>query len=118
MIAKSIFKKVPEKFVAAKVTYSKKYQTELSRIGECVTADTDDAQEEVDECCGGHEDKKTFEIVDLDRPLEGDCAFELIDFESPEGREVNLTFLYSTIHLLSPSLNLGMADSLQGENSS
>ena len=88
-VAKGIFKKVPEKFVGAKVTYSKKYTTELSKIGDCVSAE-DDVEEEGGDCCGGHE-AKTFEIYDLERPLEGDCAFELIDFECPEGKQVNFT---------------------------
>lgn len=39
-------------------------------------------------CCG-HDEKSSSEIVDLERPLEGDCTFELIDFNCPEGREVS-----------------------------
>lgn len=87
-VAKSIFKKLPEKFVAAKISYTKKYLSDLSKIGECVNAEEDEDAGEVEDMCCGHDKKKSFEIVDLERPLEGDCTFELIDFESPEGKEV------------------------------
>lgn len=91
-IAKSIFKnKVPEKFVGAKIVYSKKYESELTKIGEYVDAEAEEHPEEGGDCCGGHGDQK-FEIFDLDRPLEGDCTLELIDFECPEGREVSNIF--------------------------
>lgn len=102
-IAKSIFKnKVPEKFVGAKIVYSKKYESELTKIGEYVDAEAEEHPEEGGDCCGGHGDQK-FEIFDLDRPLEGDCTLELIDFECPEGREV---FWHSSAHMLGQALEL------------
>lgn len=109
-IAKSIFKKLPEKFMAAKIVYSKKYTTEISKIGETVDAEAEEHEDsEPADCCGGHEEKVKYELVDLERPLEGDCTFELIDFESPEGKEV-------TSKPPSPPLPLSIDDSLKKSN--
>ena len=40
-------------------------------------------------------------MVDMTRPLEGDCIMELISFEEKEGKEV---FWHSSAHLLGQSL--------------
>lgn len=102
-IAKIIFKKVPEKFMAAKVVYTKKYTSELTKLGDFVDAEAEEHEAGEMDCCGGHEDKVKFEIVDLERPLEGDCTFELIEFDCPEGREV---FWHSSAHILGQALEI------------
>lgn len=105
-VAKCIFKKLPERFLAAKIVYSKKYATEISKIGEAVDAEAGESEEgaEPADCCGGHEDEIKYEIVDLERPLEGDCTFELIDFESPEGKEVLHTIQFLLVLLSYPHI--------------
>lgn len=88
--------------MAARVTYSRKYQTELSKIGECVNPEAEDHESEELDCCGGtppQDNKPKFEIIGLEQPLEGDCTFELIDFESPEGKEVSKPHQPSPIEL-------------------
>ena len=40
-------------------------------------------------------------LWDLDRPLEGDCNIELLNFDSREGKEV---FWHSTAHVLGEAM--------------
>lgn len=44
-----------------------------------------------------------FELHDLERPLEGDCLLELLDFEDPLGKMV---FWHSSAHVLGEALEL------------
>lgn len=44
-----------------------------------------------------------FELYDLDRPLEGDCQLELLDFEDPLGKMV---FWHSSAHVLGEALEI------------
>ena len=83
-------KKVAEAAVVARVTYSKKLEFKLSKG--CVSAEADDH----------HEDKKEEgELIDITRPLEGDCILELLTFDDAKGKEV---FWHSSAHLLGEAL--------------
>lgn len=88
----------------------------MNKIGEFIDAEAEEHETEGGDCCGGHEDKK-FEIVDLERPLEGDCTLELIDFECPEGREVIFYFKYDNIfHIFSILIWKKLFNNAQGKN--
>jgi threonyl-tRNA synthetase len=81
-----------DKVFAAKVVYSKKYDL---GFGQVTAADEDEANtEEIEE---SKDEKEKFEIVDLHRPLEGDCTLELLDFDDPHGKS---TFFHSSAHIL------------------
>jgi threonyl-tRNA synthetase len=82
-IAKGISKKLYEQCVAAKVQYANRVESPLSR---CVAAEVED-----EEATPG------FEVIDLNRPLEGSCRLELIMFADKEGKEV---FWHSSAHIL------------------
>lgn len=86
----SLPKKVAEAAVVARVTYSKRLEFPFSKG--CVSAEADDH----------HEDKKEEgELIDLSRPLEGDCLLELLTFDDAKGKEV---FWHSSAHLLGEAL--------------
>lgn len=89
MIAKGISKNLAEGCVAASVKYTKRYD---SPLGQGVSS----AEAEDGEHHGGD-----FELIDLTRPLEGDCILELINFDNKLGKEV---FWHSSAHLLGQTL--------------
>lgn len=93
-VAESIGKQFAGRMCVAKVKYSRR----LAGLGEIVVAD------EMEEEDGGHADPaadSSFELWDLARPFEGDCALQLVSFDEPEGKE---TFWHSSSHVLGGSL--------------
>lgn len=91
-IAKKISNKLLDNVFAAKIVYTKKYDLGFGKV---VSADEDEGNEEIE----GQENKQgeQFEILDLHRPLEGDCTLELLDFEDQHGKS---TFFHSSAHIL------------------
>lgn len=73
-IARGISKNLAESCVAASVKYSKRYESPFSK-GLC-SAEAEEEQKEQTE----------FELIDLTRPLEGDCRLDLVTFDSKEGK--------------------------------
>jgi hypothetical protein len=67
-IAKGISKNLAESSVAASVKYTKRYESPLNQ-------GLSSAEAEEDEKKGGE-----FELIDLTRPLEGDCFLDLVSF--------------------------------------
>lgn len=93
-VAESIGKQFAGRMCVAKVKYTRR----LPGLGEIVVAD------EMEEDDSGHADPaadSSFELWDLARPFEGDCALQLIPFDEPEGKE---TFWHSSSHVLGGSL--------------
>lgn len=88
-IALGISKKLAEAALIARVTYSKRIDFKLSQG--CVSAEADDH----------HDQKEEGELIDLTRPLEGDCMLELLTFDDGKGKEV---FWHSSAHLLGEAL--------------
>ena len=89
MIAKGISKNLAEICIVGKVKYDKRYESPLNN--QLSSAEAEDEHHEASE----------YELIDLTRPLEGDCLLELITFEEKEGKEV---FWHSSAHLLGQSL--------------
>lgn len=69
--------------------YTKRYDSPLGKG--VSSAEAEEEQHQASE----------FELIDLTRPLEGDCILELITFENHLGKEV---FWHSSAHLLGQSL--------------
>ncbi len=90
-IATKISKKLAEKIVVARVKYTKRDVSFFSNIVDC--------DEEKAECSDKKED--TFEMIDLNTPLEGDCNIELLTFDDPEGKQ---TFWHSGAHIIGRAL--------------
>lgn len=90
-IAAGISKKLAEAALVAKVSYTKRLDFKYSKG--CVSAEADEE----------HVEKKLEdgELIDMTRPLEGDCTLELLNFEDLKGREV---FWHSSAHLLGQAL--------------
>lgn len=72
--------------MAAKVVYSRKVAAPVEL--KCVGAEVE-------------EDEGKDSVIDLNRPLEGDCTLELIMFDSSEGKQV---FWHSSAHVLGQAL--------------
>lgn len=85
-IAKKISKKLAEKIVVSKVRYIKK---ENPIFGNVLNPEA-----ELFSCCSNNNIE---EIYDLNRPLEGDCYLELLEFSNPEAKSV---FWHSAAHVL------------------
>lgn len=86
-VAKEISRSLAERVLAAKVKY-------FRRLGadDIHCADEDHAEESKE---------PGFEMIDLSRPLEGDCELHLLSFDDPEGKVV---FWHSSAHILGASL--------------
>ena len=91
-IARGISKKLSEKVVAARVTYTQKVESPFGNVIDC-----DEAHDEVEDSDGEDDDlykdklvkKVSNEVItDLTQPLLGDCSLELITFDDPKGKEV------------------------------
>eukprot|EP00397_Hematodinium_sp_SG-2012_P008212 GEMP01008267.1.p1 GENE.GEMP01008267.1~~GEMP01008267.1.p1 ORF type:complete len:868 (+),score=204.98 GEMP01008267.1:430-3033(+) len=93
-IANGISKKLANDAVVAKVTYLE----QLASLTQCVVADEEESDVEVDEA---HQVKDPAVTWDLTRPLEDSCNLELLKFDSPEGQYV---FWHSSAHVLGLAL--------------
>eukprot|EP00825_Cyclidium_porcatum_P048507 TRINITY_DN816_c0_g1_i4.p1 TRINITY_DN816_c0_g1~~TRINITY_DN816_c0_g1_i4.p1 ORF type:complete len:748 (+),score=168.04 TRINITY_DN816_c0_g1_i4:70-2313(+) len=89
-------KKLQEQMIVARVKYSKKYDLEFNK--KCISADTEEEnQPEKKE----KEQQEICEIIDLSRPLEGDCKLEFLNIQDPIGLQ---TFYHSSAHILGQAL--------------
>lgn len=86
-IARKISKKLAERVMVAKVIYTNRYSNFFGKIVDC-----DEFEESENE---------KGQLIDLLTFLEGDCSLELLDFQTPEGKE---TFWHSSAHVLGRSL--------------
>lgn len=88
-IAQGISRGLFDNAIVAKVKYTRK-------VGELQhnVVNPEEEEEELELEAG-------FELVDLTRPLEGDCELQILNFDAPEGK---VTFWHSSAHILGSSL--------------
>jgi len=97
-IASAISLTLAKSSMVARVLYSESEL--LASLGKVVAAD-DDGEAGHDSCCGGHAEPSKAVLWDMSRPLEGPCRLELLNFETPEGKD---TFWHSSAHILGNAL--------------
>jgi threonyl-tRNA synthetase len=90
-IALSISKGLADNVVIAKVNYSTRYEQDT-----IVAVDGDEEEHEKPD-----PSKNVGELWDLNRPLIGDCALQLLKFDDPEGKTV---FWHSSAHVLGAAI--------------
>ena len=99
-IASAISVSLANNSMVARVLYSEREL--LESLGKVVAADNDGEAEAASEgCCGGHAEESKAVLWDMSRPLEGHCKLELLNFETPEGKD---TFWHSSAHILGNAL--------------
>lgn len=85
-------REIGENSLVAKVTYSQKYFNPL-------TYGLTSTEPEENSILQHH--NNGYEIIEMNRPIEGDCTIELINFDEKIGKEV---FWHSSAHLLGQAL--------------
>lgn len=78
--------------LVAKVVYTKKYELEFNK--NCISADKEEDTQD-------SKKEEKYEIIDLSRPLEGDCHLEFLSIQDPMGLQ---TYYHSSAHILGQAL--------------
>ena len=79
-LATDISKNLAARVMVAKVKYTNRIPLEFVK-GDIVDADKEDH-------ASSESNSEKAEVWDLNRPLEGDCTLELLNFDDPVGKEV------------------------------